>query len=101
MEQHQISNDKRSRIRTEEPKSYNVILHNDDFTTMDFVVMLLETVFFKNAEDAEALMLAIHYKGKGVAGTYSYDIAQSKANRATRMAREANFPLLITVEPKY
>lgn len=85
----------RDRIRTNlrEPRRYKVIIYNDDFTTMEFVVLVLTSVFFKSAEEAEALMLAVHKSGSAVVGIYSYDMAISKVRKATMMAREENFPL--------
>ena len=82
-----------------EPRRYKVIIYNDDFTTMEFVVMILKQVFFKSEEEAEALMLQVHHSDKAVVGIYSYDIAVSKANKATGMAREKGYPLRLTVEP--
>lgn len=83
----------RSRTGFDEPKHYNVIIFNDDFTTMDFVIEVLTKIFGKSFEDAKALMLAVHNEGKAVAGTYSYDIAISKASLATKLARDNDFPL--------
>lgn len=83
-----------------EPNRYKVVLHNDDFTSMDFVVDVLMTVFFLSEENAYSLMMQIHHSDKAVAGIYTYDIAVSKANKATAMAREEGFPLRITVEPE-
>lgn len=88
----------RSRTGFDEPKHYNVIIFNDDFTTMDFVIEVLTKIFGKSFEDAKALMLAVHNEGKAVAGTYSYDIAISKASLATKLARDNNFPLKLEVE---
>lgn len=88
----------RSRTGFDEPKHYNVIIFNDDFTTMDFVIEVLTKIFGKNFEDAKALMLAVHNEGKAVAGTYSYDIAISKASLATKLARDNDFPLKLEVE---
>ena len=83
-----------------EPRRYKVIIHNDDFTTLDLVVEVLKTVFFYSDEKAEALMLQVHHANKAVVGIYTYDIAVSKANKATNMAREKGFPLRLTVEPE-
>ena len=88
----------RSRTGFDEPKHYNVIIFNDDFTTMDFVIEVLTKIFGKSFEDAKALMLAVHNEGKAVAGTYSYDIAISKASLATKSARDNDFPLKLEVE---
>ena len=83
-----------------EPRRYKVIIHNDDFTTMEFVVEVLKTVFYLSNEKAEELMLQVHHSNKAVVGIYTYDIAVSKANKATNMAREKGFPLRLTVEPE-
>lgn len=90
----------RTRIRLDEPRRFRVILHNDDFTTMDFVVMILKNIFFKNEVEAETLMLEVHKKGQAVAGIYPKDIAMSKMQKAIRLARESNFPLRLTCEPE-
>lgn len=84
----------------QEPRRYKVIIHNDDFTTMEFVVMILEQVFFLDAAKAEALMLQVHHSNKAVVGIYTYDIAVSKARKATKMARNEGYPLRLTVEPE-
>ena len=88
----------RQRTNLKEPKRYKVIIYNDDFTTMEFVVMILVQVFLKSEGEANALMLQVHHSDKAVVGIYSYDIAVSKANKAMRMAREQNYPLRLTVE---
>ena len=90
----------RQRTNLKEPRQYKVIIYNDDFTTMEFVVMILVQVFFKSEEEAQTLMLQVHHSDKAVVGIYSYDIAASKVNKATRMAREQGFPLRLTVEPE-
>lgn len=93
------STSQQTKSRTEYPKRYNVVMHNDDFTTMDFVVKVLRTVFFKTTEAATELMLAVHTSGKAVVGTYSYDIAASKAAKALDMANDEGFPFKVTLEP--
>lgn len=100
MAKQQGSVKERERIFTNFPKHYKVIFHNDDFTTMEFVVKVLVEVFYKSESEATAIMLAVHEQGKGVAGIYSYDMALSKANKATAMAKAEGFPLRITVEPE-
>lgn len=82
-----------------EPEKYNVLIHNDDFTTMDLVVYILEHVFFKSKSEALALMLKVHHSEKAVVGTYTYDIARSKADKATAIARENGAPLRLSVVP--
>lgn len=81
-----------------EPDMYDVILFNDDFTTMEFVVEMLRSVFAKQEREATLVMLAVHRSGSGVAGTYVRDIALSKADKATRMARDAGYPLRLKVQ---
>jgi ATP-dependent Clp protease adaptor protein ClpS len=90
----------RQGTKLKEPRRYKVIMHNDDFTTMDFVVMVLVQVFLKSQQDAEALMLQVHRSHKAVVGIYSYDMATSKVKKATTMARSQGFPLRLTVEPE-
>lgn len=84
--------------RLEKPKLYKVILHNDDFTTMDFVVFILKHVFLRSDAEAFTIMFKVHNEGIGVAGTYTYEIATMKANKAINLARANEFPLLCTVE---
>ena len=77
-----------------------MIIHNDDFTTMDFVVKVLRDIFFMNEQDAETLMMQVHNTGQAVVGIYSYDIAQTKSQKAIKMARENGFPLRLSVKPE-
>lgn len=86
--------------RVMEPRQYLVVIHNDDVTTMDFVVMILMKYFRKSEHDAQVIMMKVHMEGKGIAGRYSYDIAQTKTQQATKEARDNGFPLLLTVEPE-
>ncbi|MDR2742376.1 MAG: ATP-dependent Clp protease adaptor ClpS [Treponema sp.] len=81
-----------------EPEEFRVILLNDHYTTMDFVVEILVQIFHKNLEDANRIMLDIHRKGKGTVGVYSYDIAQTKADQVHAVARENEFPLRCIIE---
>ncbi len=84
--------------RLEKPKLYKVVLHNDDFTTMDFVVFILKHVFLRSDAEAFTIMFKVHNEGIGIAGTYTYEIATMKANKAINLARASEFPLLCTVE---
>ena len=99
MPQQQRNTRERERIDLREPSRYNVILHNDDFTPMDFVVWLLTTIFFKPKKEATEIMLNVHNEGKGIVGPYTYDVAHSKVEKATAISRNNNFPLRLTVEP--
>lgn len=87
-----------SKTRLEKPPLYKVLVHNDDFTTMEFVVYVLQTVFQMNEAEAIAVMLQVHTEGVGVGGIYTYEIAEMKAEKATRLAQANEFPLLCTVE---
>lgn len=80
------------------PPERDVIMYNDDFTSMDFVVQVLMSVFNKSKETAEQIMNLIHETGSAVVGTYTYDIAVSRANLATALARKNEFPLRVEVE---
>lgn len=84
--------------RTAGPPMYNVIIYNDDYTPMEFVVQILTDVFFKSHDEAVALMLTVHHAEQAVVGTYVYDIASSKVKKATRMAREKGHPLRLNCQ---
>ena len=87
-----------SETRLEKPPLYKVILHNDDFTTMEFVVFILSQVFLRSNDEAFAIMLKVHHEGIGIAGVYSFEIANMKAEKAMNLARAHEYPLLCTVE---
>lgn len=80
------------------PKMYNIIIYNDDYTTMEFVVELLVNIFHKTSVAAVEIMMKIHETGKDIIGTYTYDIAVTKKITAENLARKNNFPLKITIE---
>jgi ATP-dependent Clp protease adaptor protein ClpS len=82
----------------EKPKLFKVLLHNDDFTTMEFVVFVLEYVFNRTEPEAFTIMLKVHNEGLGIAGIYPYDIATMKSEKAMNLARAREYPLLCTVE---
>ena len=84
--------------RVEQPPLYKVLLHNDDYTTMDFVVWILNSVFNMPEDDAIRVMLNVHVQGVGVAGIYTYEVAQMKVEKTTSLAREHEYPLLCTME---
>ena len=100
MAKEQSATRERQRVDLMEPRRYKVTIYNDDFTTMEFVVMILIQVFFKSQAEAETLMLQVHHSDKAVVGIYSYDVAVSKIRKATNMAREAGFPLRLPIEPE-
>ena len=84
--------------KVEEPPLYRVLLHNDDYTTMDFVVWVLQSIFNLPEEAAIQIMLNVHVKGVGVAGVYTYEVAETKVEKTVSLAREHEFPLLATME---
>ncbi|WP_297631308.1 ATP-dependent Clp protease adaptor ClpS [uncultured Clostridium sp.] len=86
------------KIKFKRPKKYNAIMYNDDFTTMEFVIFILMDIFKKPEVEANKIMRDVHNKGKGVAGTYSYDIAMSKVGLALQIAKREDFPFKMTVE---
>jgi ATP-dependent Clp protease adaptor protein ClpS len=82
----------------QEPPRYKVLLHNDDYTTMDFVVMILQIVFHKNTEEATRIMLNVHHQGIGIAGVYTREIAETKVAIVHQMAKQHQFPLRCSLE---
>jgi len=82
------------------PRKYKVIMFNDDFTPMEFVTMILETIFNKSAAEATRIMLTVHRQGSGVAGVYTKEIAVTKKERATQLSREKGYPLMMDIEPE-
>lgn len=87
-----------TRDQTREPRMYRVLLHNDDYTTMEFVVEILIYVFNKSPESATTIMMDVHQKGVGVCGVYSHEIAETKVNAVHSLARESGFPLRCSME---
>ena len=85
--------------RLKRPRLYRVILLNDDYTTMEFVVLILQHVFHHGESSAHAVMLNIHQKGAGVAGIYTYEIAETKVAQVLEYAQQAEYPLQCTMEP--
>lgn len=86
--------------RVAKPRLFKVLFHNDNYTTRDFVVAVLREVFHKSESDAVAIMMQVHNRGMGVAGVYTYEIAQTKVQVVEGLAREHEFPLRLTMEPE-
>ena len=95
---HHTQSDTRSRSKIKRPPMFRVLMHNDDYTTMEFVVEALIRVFHKSPTEANRIMLHIHFKGSGVCGSYPYEIAETKVSKVHSMARREGFPLRCTVE---
>ena len=87
-----------SETRLEKPPLFKVVLHNDDFTTMEFVVFVLSHVFLRSDLEAFSIMLKVHNEGIGIAGVYTFEVANMKAEKAMNLARAHEYPLLCTVE---
>jgi ATP-dependent Clp protease adaptor protein ClpS len=85
-------------LELEEPQMFKVLLHNDDYTSIDFGVDILIRIFHKTQAQAEQIMLQIHEKNRAVCGVYSFEIAQTKAEQVKQLAKENEFPLLATIE---
>src|SRR4026207_545305 len=86
--------------QVQRPRLWRVLLHNDDYTTQEFVVWVLETVFRKPRAEAFTIMMSVHRSGLGVAGVYTHDVAETKLRATQQMAEEQEFPLLVTMEPE-
>lgn len=81
------------------PRMYKVLMHNDDYTAMEFVVLVLQKFFNKTSSEAQAIMLAVHQSGFGVCGVYTYEVAESKVAKVTKYARDNGHPLKCSTEP--
>ena len=86
------------KIKIEYPKKYNVFILNDDYTSMEFVIDILISVFHKSYEEAEAIMLEVHKKERGLCGVYSHEIAETKVMQVIKKAKDSGFPLKATME---
>jgi len=90
----------KERARTKRPPLYKVLLHNDDYTTKEFVVMVLQAVFHLGEVDANRIMMHVHENGIGVAGVYPYEIAETKIAKTMQLARRYEYPLQLSMEPE-
>ena len=90
----------RTRQETKKPELFKVLLLNDDYTTMDFVVEILETVFNKAPAEAYRIMMAVHTQGQGLCGVYPFEVAETKIGTVVELARGQGFPLRATMEPE-
>jgi ATP-dependent Clp protease adaptor protein ClpS len=90
----------RSEQKVARPRMWRVLLHNDDYTTQDFVVWVLETIFHKTRPEAFFIMMSVHQSGLGVAGVFTKDVAESKVQATQHLAEQHEYPLLVTMEPE-
>jgi ATP-dependent Clp protease adaptor protein ClpS len=90
----------RAKAKLQPPVMWKVLLHNDDYTTQDFVVWVLKSVFRKPEDEAVRIMMDVHRRGKGVAGVYPFDVADTKIAQVKELAERNEFPLLCTLEPE-
>ena len=90
----------KSKEKLQRPPLFKVLFHNDNYTTMEFVVAVLREVFHKSESDAVAIMLNVHRNGLGVAGVYTFEVAETKINKTHALAKEHEFPLKLTMEPE-
>ena len=93
-----VATEQQTKHSVDVPRQYKVLLHNDNYTTRDFVVLVLVTIFRKPESEAVRIMLDVHYKGIGVVGTYPRDIAETRVQAVIDLARKEQFPLLCTLE---
>lgn len=94
----QVTTKKREKV--EKARRFRVIFHNDDYTTMEFVIRVLIQFFHKSETEATQIMLSVHHKGQGVAGIYPRDVAETKVSQVMDYAKENGMPLLVTSEPE-
>jgi ATP-dependent Clp protease adaptor protein ClpS len=95
-----VLTESRTAEQVQPPVMWRVLLHNDDYTTQEFVVWVLETVFNKPPAEAVAIMMRVHQAGLGIAGIYTRDVAETKVNATRRLAEQHEYPLLVTMEPE-
>lgn len=90
----------KERAKTKKPPLFKVLLHNDDYTTKEFVVMVLQHIFHRSDADAHRIMLHVHTNGVGVAGIYPYEVAETKVQKTIQLARRYEYPLQLSLEPE-
>ncbi len=95
-----VVTEKKTRVEVKRPSLYKVLVHNDSYTTREFVVEVLRQVFHHSETDATRIMLHVHHAGVGVAGVYTFEVAEMKVQRTEELAREYEFPLRLSLEPE-
>jgi ATP-dependent Clp protease adaptor protein ClpS len=87
------------KVKLQPPKMYKVVMHNDDYTTMEFVILVLQKFFNKSFPEAQAIMLEVHTRGFGICGVFTYEVAESKVAKVIKYARDNGHPLKCSTEP--
>jgi ATP-dependent Clp protease adaptor protein ClpS len=95
-----VATETKKKEQLKKPPLYKVLFHNDNYTTMEFVVLVLQSIFHKSESDAVAIMLNVHRNGFGVAGVYTKDVAETKVNQTHALAKEHDYPLKLSIEPE-
>ena len=95
-----IATETRKKEQLKKPPLFKVLFHNDNYTTMEFVVWVLQSVFHKSESDSQLIMLNVHKNGVGVAGVFTKDVAETKVERTHQLAKEHEFPLKLSIEPE-
>jgi ATP-dependent Clp protease adaptor protein ClpS len=95
-----VLTESRTAQKLQPPAMWRVLLHNDDYTTQEFVVWILESVFNRPPAEAVSIMMRVHQSGLGIAGIYTRDVAETKVSATKRLAEQQEFPLLVTMEPE-
>jgi ATP-dependent Clp protease adaptor protein ClpS len=95
-----IATEQETRRKVDRPRLFKVLLHNDNYTTMEFVVMVLMSIFRKPEVEAVRIMLDVHHKGLGLVGVYPHEVAETRAQQVMELAKREQFPLLCTLEPE-
>src|SRR5438874_2285925 len=95
-----VATEQEARQKADKPRLFKVLLHNDNYTTMDFVVMVLMGIFRKPETEAVRIMLDVHHKGLGLVGVYPHEIAETRVQQVMELAQHEQFPLLCTLEPE-
>ncbi len=90
----------KERAKTKKPPMYRVLLHNDDYTTKEFVVLVLNHIFHRSEADAASIMMHVHNNGVGVAGVYPYEVAETKIQKTETLAKRYEYPLQLSLEPE-
>ena len=96
----EVLTETRTEKKLQKPRLYKVLLHNDNYTTREFVVAVLKEVFHRQETEAVQIMLHVHYNGVGVAGVYTYEVAETKIKTVEQLAQANEFPLRLSMEPE-